>query len=107
MDVHAFDGDRNSIAGKCFHVHHPCSATINGVTGCGPKRVDVIYRRIDDDFLDPDFFRSDSVLGVKGLMKAFTAGNDLKYQAAGNEVKMPPSGFGGLTSRFGPVARPW
>lgn len=32
--------------------------------------------------------------------KAFCAGNDLKFQAAGNEVKMPPSGFGGLTNRF-------
>src|ERR1700757_3671044 len=37
----------------------------------GPKRVDVIYRRIDDDFLDPLAFRSDSVLGVPGLMSVY------------------------------------
>ena len=35
----------------------------------GPKRVDVIYRRVDDDFLDPEAFRPESVLGVKGLMR--------------------------------------
>lgn len=41
----------------------------------GLRRVDVIYRRIDDDFLDPEAFRSDSVLGVPGLMRAWRAGN--------------------------------
>lgn len=41
----------------------------------GLERVDVIYRRIDDDFLDPLFFRSDSGLGVTGLMNAYRAGN--------------------------------
>jgi uncharacterized circularly permuted ATP-grasp superfamily protein len=41
----------------------------------GLRRVDVIYRRIDDDFLDPEAFRPDSVLGVKGLMRAWRAGN--------------------------------
>ncbi len=41
----------------------------------GPKRVDVIYRRVDDDFLDPLTFRADSVLGVAGLMSAYRAGN--------------------------------
>ena len=35
----------------------------------GLKRVDVIYRRIDDDFLDPTVFRKDSVLGVPGLVE--------------------------------------
>jgi uncharacterized circularly permuted ATP-grasp superfamily protein len=40
----------------------------------GPQRVDVIYRRIDDDFLDPQVFRPDSVLGVPGLMQAYRAG---------------------------------
>ena len=39
----------------------------------GPQRVDVIYRRIDDDFLDPLAFRSDSALGVPGLMAAYQA----------------------------------
>ncbi len=41
----------------------------------GPKRVDVIYRRLDDDFLDPEVFRPDSTLGCAGLMKAYRAGN--------------------------------
>jgi len=41
----------------------------------GLRRVDVIYRRIDDDFLDPEVFRPDSTLGVKGLMRAWRAGN--------------------------------
>jgi uncharacterized circularly permuted ATP-grasp superfamily protein len=41
----------------------------------GPEPVDVIYRRIDDDFLDPLTFRPDSVLGVPGLMHAVRAGN--------------------------------
>jgi uncharacterized circularly permuted ATP-grasp superfamily protein len=41
----------------------------------GLKRVDVIYRRVDDDFLDPLTFRSDSTLGVSGLMNAYRAGN--------------------------------
>ncbi|NTV96424.1 MAG: circularly permuted type 2 ATP-grasp protein [Thiobacillus sp.] len=40
----------------------------------GLRRVDVIYRRIDDDFLDPESFRPDSVLGVPGLMRAWRAG---------------------------------
>ncbi|MEN0109958.1 MAG: circularly permuted type 2 ATP-grasp protein, partial [Planctomycetota bacterium] len=41
----------------------------------GLQRVDVIYRRIDDDFLDPECFREDSCLGVPGLMRAYFAGN--------------------------------
>ena len=41
----------------------------------GPMRVDVIYRRVDDDFLDPEAFRPDSMLGVRGLMRAWKAGN--------------------------------
>jgi uncharacterized circularly permuted ATP-grasp superfamily protein len=41
----------------------------------GPKRVDVIYRRVDDDFLDPLVFRPESVLGVPGLVNAYRAGN--------------------------------
>ncbi len=47
-----------------LHAHH-----------AGPKRVDVIYRRVDDDFLDPLSFRADSALGVAGLMSAYQAGN--------------------------------
>jgi uncharacterized circularly permuted ATP-grasp superfamily protein len=41
----------------------------------GPQRVDVIYRRIDDDFIDPLAFRADSALGVPGLMTAYRAGH--------------------------------
>ncbi len=41
----------------------------------GPKKVDVIYRRIDDDFLDPEVFRKDSLLGVPGLVRAYRLGN--------------------------------
>ncbi len=44
-------------------------------TVAGPVPVDVIYRRIDDDFLDPTVFRSDSLLGVPGLVQAYRAGN--------------------------------
>ncbi len=52
----------------------------------GLKRVDVIYRRIDDDFLDPTVFRTDSVLGVPGLMAAARAGNVTIANAVGNGV---------------------
>ncbi len=49
----------------------------------GPKRVDVIYRRVDDDFLDPLAFRPDSALGVPGLMSAYRAGNLTLANAVG------------------------
>ncbi len=52
----------------------------------GPKRVDVIYRRIDDDFLDPLVFRPDSVLGVPGIMGAYRAGNVTLANAVGTGV---------------------
>ncbi len=52
----------------------------------GPKRVDVIYRRIDDDFLDPLAFRADSALGVPGLMSAYQAGNVALANAVGTGV---------------------
>jgi uncharacterized circularly permuted ATP-grasp superfamily protein len=52
----------------------------------GPKRVDVIYRRIDDDFLDPLAFRSDSVLGVPGLMSVYQAGNVTLANAVGTGI---------------------
>jgi len=41
----------------------------------GPVRVDVVYRRIDEDFLDPEVFREDSYLGVPGIMRSWKAGN--------------------------------
>ena len=52
----------------------------------GPKRVDVIYRRVDDDFLDPLAFRPDSELGVPGLMAAYQAGNVTLANAVGTGV---------------------
>jgi uncharacterized circularly permuted ATP-grasp superfamily protein len=52
----------------------------------GPKRVDVIYRRIDDEFLDPLVFRQDSALGVPGLMSAYKAGNVTLTNAVGTGV---------------------
>jgi uncharacterized circularly permuted ATP-grasp superfamily protein len=52
----------------------------------GPQRVDVIYRRIDDDFLDPLAFRADSWLGVGGLMSAYRAGNVTLANAVGTGI---------------------
>ncbi|CAL94131.1 circularly permuted type 2 ATP-grasp protein [Azoarcus olearius] len=52
----------------------------------GPQRVDVIYRRVDDDFLDPQAFRSDSVLGVPGILKAYQAGRVTLSNAIGSGV---------------------
>jgi uncharacterized circularly permuted ATP-grasp superfamily protein len=52
----------------------------------GPKRVDVIYRRIDDDFLDPLAFRPDSTLGVPGLMAAYDAGTVTLANAVGTGI---------------------
>jgi uncharacterized circularly permuted ATP-grasp superfamily protein len=52
----------------------------------GPMRVDVIYRRIDDDFLDPLVFRPDSVLGVPGLMGAYREGNVTLANAVGTGI---------------------
>ena len=52
----------------------------------GPQRVDVIYRRIDDDFLDPLSFRPDSALGVPGLMSAYQAGNVTLANAVGTGI---------------------
>ena len=52
----------------------------------GPRRVDVIYRRIDDDFLDPDVFRPDSLLGVPGLVHAYRAATSTLANAVGTGV---------------------
>jgi len=52
----------------------------------GLKRVDVIYRRLDDDFLDPLAFRADSALGVPGLMSAYMAGNVTLANAVGTGI---------------------
>lgn len=52
----------------------------------GPKRVDVIYRRVDDDFLDPEVFRPTSTLGCAGLMRAYRDGNVVICNAVGTGV---------------------
>lgn len=52
----------------------------------GPKRVDVIYRRVDDDFLDPLAFRHDSALGVPGLLNCYRAGHVTMTNAIGTGV---------------------
>ena len=52
----------------------------------GFERVDVIYRRIDDDFLDPTVFRPDSMLGVPGLMEVYMAGRVALANAPGTGV---------------------
>lgn len=52
----------------------------------GWTRVDVIYRRIDDEFLDPEVFRADSTLGVRGLMRAWSHGNVALVNAPGAGV---------------------
>jgi len=55
-------------------------------TTTGPERVDVIYRRIDDDYLDPLTFRPDSMLGVPGLFNAYRSGNVTLVNAPGTGI---------------------
>src|SRR5438045_6328081 len=52
----------------------------------GPKRVDVVYRRIDDDYLDPLSFRPESTLGVPGLVNAYRAGTVSLANAIGTGI---------------------
>ena len=52
----------------------------------GAKRLDVVYRRIDDDFLDPQVFNPESALGVPGIMKAYKAGNITIANAVGTGI---------------------
>jgi uncharacterized circularly permuted ATP-grasp superfamily protein len=52
----------------------------------GPRKVDVIYRRLDDDFLDPQVFRKDSMLGVAGLMEVYRNGRVTLANAVGTGV---------------------
>ena len=55
-------------------------------TTAGLERIDVIYRRVDDDFIDPLVFRADSLLGVPGLMEAYKLGNVSLVNAPGTGV---------------------
>jgi uncharacterized circularly permuted ATP-grasp superfamily protein len=60
------------VVGADLVVQNEC---VHMKTTKGLRRVDVIYRRIDDDFLDPEVFRKDSLLGVPGLVNAYRRGN--------------------------------
>tara|TARA_R110002094_G_scaffold196917_2_gene169547 strand:+ start:634 stop:2142 length:1509 start_codon:yes stop_codon:yes gene_type:complete len=71
------------VEGRDLFVHDDC---VWVKTTRGPERVHVIYRRVDDLFLDPDVFHEDSVLGVAGLMRAYASGNVTIANAVGNGV---------------------
>ncbi|WP_211162875.1 circularly permuted type 2 ATP-grasp protein [Aromatoleum diolicum] len=71
------------VEGRDLYIDHD---VVYMRTTHGPKRVDVIYRRIDDDFLDPEAFRADSMLGVPGLLKAYRAGRVTLCNAIGTGV---------------------
>ncbi len=55
-------------------------------TTLGLQQVDVIYRRVDDDYLDPLVFKPESTLGVSGIMGAYRKGNVAIVNAVGNGV---------------------
>ena len=59
---------------------------VHMLTTKGLKRVDVLYRRLDDDFIDPEAFRPDSMLGVKGLMEVYKAGRIAMANAPGTGI---------------------
>jgi uncharacterized circularly permuted ATP-grasp superfamily protein len=72
------------VEGRDLAVHDDDSVYMQTIRGW--TRVDVIYRRIDDDFLDPQVFRKDSTLGVPGLMRAWARGNVALANAPGAGV---------------------
>ncbi|QAR32721.1 circularly permuted type 2 ATP-grasp protein [Geovibrio thiophilus] len=72
------------VEGTDLHVSDDNRVYMKTIEGLAP--VDVIYRRIDDDFIDPEVFRSDSILGVPGLMRAWRAGNVAIANAPGTGV---------------------
>jgi uncharacterized circularly permuted ATP-grasp superfamily protein len=59
---------------------------VHMLTTKGLKRVDVLYRRIDDDFIDPEVFRPDSLLGVRGLIGVYKAGRIAMANAPGTGI---------------------
>jgi len=71
------------VEGRDLVVHHGdvCMRTTRGL-----QRVDVIYRRIDDDFLDPEAFRPDSMLGVRGLLESYRQGRVALANAPGTGI---------------------
>jgi uncharacterized circularly permuted ATP-grasp superfamily protein len=76
MGVELVEGRDLVVSGGCVFMR----------TTRGLERVDVIYRRIDDDFLDPQVFRKDSMLGVPGVMDAYQRGNVTLVNAPGTGV---------------------
>ncbi|WP_255536381.1 circularly permuted type 2 ATP-grasp protein [Pacificimonas pallii] len=83
---HSFLADRLGIElveGSDLFVEDRC---VYMRTTKGPERVDVVYRRIDDDYLDPLAFRPDSILGIAGMMDAYEAGNVTIINAPGTGV---------------------
>ncbi|WP_199556129.1 circularly permuted type 2 ATP-grasp protein [Sandaracinobacteroides hominis] len=83
---HSFLADKlgvELVEGSDLFVH---SDVLYMRTTEGPKRVDVLYRRVDDDFIDPLQFRSDSALGVPGLVSAIHAGNLTLANAIGTGI---------------------
>ena len=72
------------VEGRDLAVHEDECVYMHTIRGW--SRVDVIYRRIDDDFLDPEVFRGDSTLGVRGLMRAWAKGNVALANAPGAGV---------------------
>ena len=83
---HAFLAEQMGIElveGQDLFVEHE---TVFMRTTRGPQRVDVIYRRVDDDFLDPLSFRADSTLGVPGLLSVYRAGRVTLANAIGTGV---------------------
>ena len=76
MGIELVEGQDLFVSNNCVYMR----------TTAGPQRVDVIYRRIDDDYLDPTAFRPDSVLGVPGIFDAYRAGNVTLANAIGTGV---------------------
>jgi uncharacterized circularly permuted ATP-grasp superfamily protein len=71
------------VEGRDLHIE---GGVVTMRTTAGFEKVDVIYRRIDDDFLDPTVFRSDSALGVPGIMDVFRAGRVALANAPGTGI---------------------
>ncbi|BBO82730.1 circularly permuted type 2 ATP-grasp protein [Desulfosarcina ovata] len=76
MGVELVEGQDLVVDNGCVHM----------LTTKGLKRVDVLYRRIDDDFIDPEVFRPDSLLGVKGLIGAYKNGRLALANAPGTGI---------------------
>jgi uncharacterized circularly permuted ATP-grasp superfamily protein len=76
MGVELVEGRDLSVKNRVVYMH----------TTRGAQQVDVIYRRVDDDYLDPEVFRPDSMLGVPGLFSAYQAGTVTLANAIGTGI---------------------